>query len=139
MSFSCNIMVFFGNFLIYKNLHKYWTIQFRGTSTIKSVCFDFGWGYMGSSVKWKPVKGSKYPSTGIDVIKVNIFWEGHTILRNFHRKFVLCNNRQPILYQVSSMTCTKTISCFKVHIFWKGHKILRNLHLTFVLCSTSQK
>ena len=27
-------------------------------------------------------------------IKVHIFWEGHTFLRNLHRRFVLCSNGQ---------------------------------------------
>ena len=29
----------------------------------------------------------------IQSFKVHIFWEGHTILRNHHHRFVLCSNR----------------------------------------------
>ena len=53
-------------------------------------------------------------------IKVHIFWEAHKILRNLHRKFVLCSASQIYgedfakfcgLFQILKIT-TKTTPCF---------------------------
>ena len=48
--------------------------------------------------KWKKVRGGKPGNLlkGIDnkTVKVHIFWEGHKMLQNLSRRFVLCSASQ---------------------------------------------
>ena len=44
--------------------------------------------------QWSRQKGLGQLSLPGIIIKVHIFWEGHKILQNLHRRFVLCSNGQ---------------------------------------------
>ena len=78
--------------------------------------------------------------------KVHIFWEGHKILRNLHRRFdryyigqiyggdfaKICGHLR--IYELKHKA-KKTVN--KLKFLYSG-KCLRNLHRRFVLCSNGQ-
>ena len=70
------------------------------------------------------------------VHKVDIFWEGHKILRNLHRRFVLCSTAKRKLERLqfsTSLSCVKiwsACSCeFKAYFwtFWALYHLLFDL------------
>jgi hypothetical protein len=87
--------------------------------------------FLGVQISWGPKKSGAQMRSGTISVKVHIFWEGQKILRNLHRRFVLCNASQ--IYRGNFAKFCSLLRIYELYsppLFTKSDYVIYEWYLT---------